>query len=119
MPLFARNQGEIAGSLARSDQARLRRDALRLSVEARVMAAHARAEAQQARVTSFRETLMPTATLIESLAEEGYRLGRNPILATLDAQRALRDVKGEYFTSLLSLQSALADLEDVLGGPIE
>ena len=88
-------------------------------MEARVYAAHARAEARRAQVASYRDTLMPTATLIESLAEEGYRLGRNPILAVLDAQRGLRDVKGEYFSALLSLQSALADLEDVLGGPIE
>ena len=119
VPLFSRNQGEIAGSLARGDQARFRRDALRRAVEARVYAAHARAEARRAQVTSYRDTLVPTATLIESLAEEGYRLGRNPILAVLDAQRGLRDVKGEYFSALLSLQSALADLEDVLGGPIE
>jgi cobalt-zinc-cadmium efflux system outer membrane protein len=119
VPLFSRNQGEIAGSLARGEQARFRRDALRRAVEARVYAAHARAEARRAQVTSYRDTLMPTATLIESLAEEGYRLGRNPILAVLDAQRGLRDVKGEYFSALLSLQSAFADLEDVLGGPIE
>jgi cobalt-zinc-cadmium efflux system outer membrane protein len=88
-------------------------------VEAKVFAAHARAQAQRARVAAYRETLVPTATTIESLAEEGYRLGRSPVLAVLDAQRTLRDAKIEYLESLLSLQSALADLEDVLGGPIE
>jgi cobalt-zinc-cadmium efflux system outer membrane protein len=119
VPLFDRNQGQIAGSLARADQARTRRDALRRSVEARAFAAHARAEAQRAQVAAYRETLVPTATTIESLAEEGYKLGRSPVLAVLDAQRSLRDVKTEYLASLLSLQSALADLEDVLGGPIE
>jgi len=41
------------------------------------------------------------------------------VLAVLDAQRTLRDAKSEYLTALLSYQSALADLEDVLGGPIE
>jgi len=119
VPLFDRNQGPIAGSLARGDQARLRRDALRRSVEARAFAAHARALAQRAQVTAFRETLVPTATTIESLAEEGYRLGRNPVLAVLEAQRALRDAKSDYLAALVSHQSALADLEDVLGGPIE
>ena len=38
----------------------------------------------------------PPPRTIESLAEEGYRLGRSPVLAVLDAQRRLRDVKGEY-----------------------
>jgi cobalt-zinc-cadmium efflux system outer membrane protein len=119
VPIFDRNQGQIAGSLALADQARTRRDALRRSVEAKAFAAHARALAQRAQVAAYRETLVPTATTIESLAEEGYRLGRSPVLAVLEAQRTLRDAKSEYLSSLLSLQSALADLEDVLGGPIE
>ena len=75
--------------------------------------------ARRAQVAAYRETLVPTATTIESLAEEAYRLGRSPVLAVLDAQRSLRDTKREYLDSLLSLQSALADLEDVLGGPID
>ena len=119
VPIFDRGQGQVAGSLARADQARTRRDALRRSVEAKAFAAHARAKAQRARAAAYRETLVPTATTIESLAEEGYRLGRSPVLAVLDAQRTLRDAKIEYLESLLSLQSALADLEEVLGGPIE
>jgi cobalt-zinc-cadmium efflux system outer membrane protein len=119
VPIFDRNQGQIAGSVARGNQARLRRDALRRSVEARAFAAHARALAQRAQVAAYRETLLPTATAIESLAEEGYRLGRSSVLAVLEAQRSLRDTKAEYLSSLLSLQSALADLEDVLGGPID
>jgi len=119
VPLFDRNQGQIAGSLARGAQARLRRDALRRSVEAKAFAAHARAVAQRAQVAAYRDTLVPTATTIESLAEEGYRLGRSPVLAVLDAQRTLRDTRSEYLAALLSFQSALADLEDVTGGPIE
>jgi outer membrane protein, heavy metal efflux system len=119
VPLFDRNQGQIAGSLALGEQARLRRDALRRSVEAKAFAAHARAVARRALVAAYRDTLVPTATTIESLAEEGYRLGRSPVLAVLDAQRTLRDQKIEYLAALLSHQSALADLEDVLGGPIQ
>jgi outer membrane protein, heavy metal efflux system len=119
VPIFDRNQGQIAGSLARGSQARLRRDALRRSVEARAFAAHARALAQRAQVAAYRETLLPTATTIESLAEEAYRLGRSPVLVVFEAQRTLRDTRTEYLSSVLSLQSALADVEDVLGGPIE
>jgi outer membrane protein, heavy metal efflux system len=119
VPIFDRNQGQIAGSLVLADQARTRRDALRRSVEAKAYATHARAQAQRAQVAAYRDTLVPTATTIESLAEEGYRLGRSPVLAVLEAQRTLRDAKSEYLSSLLSLQSTLADLEDVLGGPIE
>ena len=98
VPLFDRNQGQIAGSLALGEQARLRRDALRRSVEAKAFAAHARAVAQRALVAAYRDTLVPTATTIESLAEEGYRLGRSPVLAVLDAQRTLRDQKASTWS---------------------
>lgn len=118
LPLFARNQGEIAGSVAKSDQIRARREAIRREVEARVFAALERVTAQKAQVEAFRATLVPTATAVQGLAEESYRLGRSSILAALDAQRSLRDVKFEYVQALLNLQSAVADLEDILGGPI-
>ena len=42
----------------------------------KVFAALARVQAQRAQVEAFRETLVPTATAIEGLAEESYRLGR-------------------------------------------
>ena len=119
VPLFSRNQGEIAGSLVRSSQAQLRRASLRREVEARAHAALGRAAAQRARAESYRKTLLPTATEIEALAEESYRLGRAGLLSVLDAQRALRDVRAEATAARLAEQSALADLEDVLGGPIE
>ena len=119
LPLFSRNQGEIAGSLARVAQQQARRDALRRSVEARVVASLAKAEAEKSQVETYRRTLVPTAVEIESLAEESYRLGRAPVLAVLDAQRSLRDVRSDYLQSCLALQAAVADLEDVLGGAIQ
>jgi outer membrane protein, heavy metal efflux system len=118
IPLFSRNQGEIAGSLARTDTARARREAIRRRLEAEVFSALERVSAQQAQVDAFRTTLVPTATSIQDLAEESYRLGRDSILIALAAQRSLRDVKYEYLQALLNLQAAVAELEDVLGAAI-
>ncbi|MGE5198322.1 MAG: TolC family protein [Rhodospirillaceae bacterium] len=119
IPLFARNQGEIAGSMARTDTIKARREAVRRQVEASVFAAFERVAAHRAQVDAFRATLVPTATTIQGLVEESYRLGRDSILTTLIAQRALRDVKTEYLDALLALQAAVADLEDILGAPIQ
>jgi cobalt-zinc-cadmium efflux system outer membrane protein len=118
IPLFSRNQGEIAGSLARTETIKARREAIRRQVEAAVFAALERVTAQRARVEAFRTTLVPTAITIQGLVEESYRLGRDSILTTLVAQRALRDVRTEYLEALLTLQAAAADLEDILGAPI-
>jgi cobalt-zinc-cadmium efflux system outer membrane protein len=119
IPLFSRNQGEIAGSMARSDTIRARREAVGRHVEAGVFAALERVTAQKAQVEAFRATLVPTASAIQGLVEESYRLGRDSILTTLVAQRALRDVKTEYLEALLALQAAVADLEDILGSSIQ
>jgi cobalt-zinc-cadmium efflux system outer membrane protein len=119
IPLFSRNQGEIAASMARTDTIKARREAVRRQVEAAVFAALERVTAHKAQVEAFRATLVPTATTIQGLVEESYRLGRDSILTTLVAQRALRDVKTEYVEALLALQSAVADLEDILGTSIQ
>ena len=119
IPIFSRNQGEIAGSLARTDTIKARREAVRRQVEAAVFAAIERVTAHHAQVEAFRGTLVPTATAIQGLVEESYRLGRDSILTTLVAQRALRDVRSEYLEALLALQAAVADLEDILGTPIQ
>ena len=119
LPLFSRNQGEIAASAARSDTIRAQREALRRRVESSVYAAIERATAQLARVEAFRSKLVPTATELQSLAEESYQLGRTSMLAALEAQRSLRDLKYDYLQALLELQQAIADLEDILGAPIQ
>jgi cobalt-zinc-cadmium efflux system outer membrane protein len=118
IPIFSRNQGQIAASIATIDTVKARREAMRRQVEASVFGAVERVTAQKARADSYRTALVPTAVTIQSLAEESYRLGRDSIVSALLAQRALRDVKSEYFEALLALQAAVADLEDILGAPI-
>jgi cobalt-zinc-cadmium efflux system outer membrane protein len=118
VPLFNRNQGEMAQSQAMIDQIRAKRDAARRVVESGVFAALARIEAQRKQVESYRSRVIPAAVELTTLAEESYKMGRNSVLALLDAQRSLRDVRREYLQALLDFQAALADLEEVIGGPI-
>jgi cobalt-zinc-cadmium efflux system outer membrane protein len=119
VPLFNRNQGEIAEARAALLQIQAKRDAIRRSVENGVFAASARIDAQRRQVDAYRSTIVPAAAELASLAEESYRLGRNPVLALIEAQRALRDVRREYLQALLDLQSAVADLEEVIGAAID
>jgi outer membrane protein, heavy metal efflux system len=118
VPLFHQNQGEIAQSQATVAQIRARRDAARRVVESSVFSALARIEAQRRRVESFRARIIPVATELSALAEESYKMGRNPLLVLIEAQRSLRDARLEYLDALLEFQAALADLEEVIGGPI-
>ena len=118
LPIFSRNQGEIAASQATAGQLQLQREALRRVIENEVFAADARVQAGRQRVATYRDRLVPAATTLQALAEEGYRLGRSPVLAVLEAQRSLRDVRREYLQALLALQQAIAGLEETIGAPL-
>jgi outer membrane protein, heavy metal efflux system len=118
VPLFTRNQGEMAQSRATLDQIRAKRDAARRQVESRVFAALARIDAQRKQLEAYRTTIVPRAVELAALAEESYKMGRTPVLALFEAQRALRDVKREQLDALVEFQAAVADLEEVIGAPI-
>jgi cobalt-zinc-cadmium efflux system outer membrane protein len=119
LPLFSRNQGEIAASIATTAQLRTRREATLRGVENQVYGTLARLEAARRQVDAYEQRLLPTATDLETLAEESYRAGRTSVLGLLEAQRALRDLRRESLQAALDLQFALADLEEVLGTPIQ
>ena len=118
LPLFARNQGEIAQSIATTAQLRAQRDSVLRVVENNVFGAMARIDAERRQVDAYASRLVPTATELEALAEESYRAGRISALGVLDAQRNLRDVSREALQAGIDLQMSLADLEELLGTPI-
>lgn len=118
LPLFSRNQGEIAQSIATTSQLRTRREATMRDVENHVFGLTARIEAERRQLETYEQRLVPTATDLEALAEESYRAGRTSVLGVLDAQRSLRDLRREALQAALDLQMTLADLEELLGTDI-
>jgi cobalt-zinc-cadmium efflux system outer membrane protein len=118
LPIFSRNQGEIAASIATTAQLRGQREATRRTIESEIYAATARVDAARRQVDTFRDRLIPVATDLETLSEESYRAGRTSVLGVLDAQRSLRDVSRDAVQAALDLQMALAELEELLGTPL-
>jgi cobalt-zinc-cadmium efflux system outer membrane protein len=118
LPIFGRNQGEIAGSIATTAQLRTRREATLRTVENDVYGTIARIDAERRQVDAYEQRLVPTATSLEALAEESYRAGRSSVLALLDAQRSLRDFRREALQAALDLQLSIAELEEILGRPV-
>ena len=98
VPLFDRNQGQIRGPLARGEQARLRPDALRLSVEAKA-SRRTRAPPRAARWPPIATRWRPPPPRSSRSRKRSYRLGA-PRARGLDAQRTLRDAKSEYSVPL-------------------
>lgn len=118
VPIFSRNQGEIAQSQATSRVLDSEVAAMRRALAGRVEAGYYEWSARQTEVDLYRGTLVPAAQRFEGLAEESYRAGRASLLTVLDAQRNVQQVEREYLDSLLALQMAFAALEEIVGAPL-
>lgn len=119
LPIFNRNQGEIAQSLANQRVLEAEAAATRRAVAGRVQAAYFDLSARLSQVEIYRQTLLPATRRLESLAEESYQAGKANILTVLDAQRNVQEVERENLDVLLTVQTAFAGLEETVGAPLE
>jgi cobalt-zinc-cadmium efflux system outer membrane protein len=119
LPLFTRNQGEIAQSLANERVLEAETAATERSVSARVEAGFYDLEAQRTQVRLYHDRLLPVARQLESMAEESYRAGKTNILTAIQAQQAVQSVESSYLQSLEQLQDLYAGLEETVGGAVD
>lgn len=119
LPLFSRNQGEIAQSLASQRVLESQVAATKRAVAGRVESGYLGLASRQTEVELYRQKVLPSTQRLESMSEESYRAGKTDILSVLDAQRNVQDVERQYLQSLYALQSAYAALEETVGAPLE
>jgi outer membrane protein, heavy metal efflux system len=119
IPIFSRNQGEIAESsatlVALDDQAQ----ATRRLVEGHVESGYLDLQTLESQARLYQSSLVPAADKLETLAEESYRAGKENILYVLDAQKNVQAVKQEYLQSLFAVHQAFAQLEEIVGTPLD
>lgn len=118
LPLFNRNQGEIAASMATTTQLRAERDATVRTIQNAVFGALVKIEAERRQAAAYGQRLVPAAVDLEALSEESYRAGRTSVLGVLDAQRSLRELRSEALQAALDMQFSLAELEELVGTPL-
>jgi outer membrane protein TolC len=119
LPVFTRFQGELAQSAATQKLIEGEALAARRSVEGEVEAAYNEFNARLTEVRLYRETVIPAGRKLEALAEESYSAGRTSILAVLDAQKNVQQNERDYLQSLFELQQAFAELEEIVGVPLD
>jgi cobalt-zinc-cadmium efflux system outer membrane protein len=119
LPIFMRNQGEIAQSSATLRALDRETAATRRSVAGQVGTAYFDLDARLTEAEIFRKTLLPATERLENMAEESYRAGKANILTVLSAQHDVQQVHGEYLNSLFNAQSAFAKLEETVGVPLD
>jgi cobalt-zinc-cadmium efflux system outer membrane protein len=119
LPIFSRNNGEIAQSLATQRALESSATAKRRGIAGAVEAAYYELEARRAEVQLYRDTLLEAGRRLEGLAEESYSAGRSPIMTVLDAQRNVQELERNYLDSVFALQAAFSELEETVGVPLD
>jgi outer membrane protein, heavy metal efflux system len=119
IPVFTRHNADVQVETARVAQLRALRDARLATLTGDATAAAARAQAARRQYLRYRDEIVPQLTTIESMAEDSYRSGQTNLAAFLQALQAAREVRLRATDAGLEYQTALADLERALGGPIQ
>ena len=115
LPIFSRNQGEIAQSNANLHVLDLSLAASRRTVDGTVEAAYLDAAAKRSQAELYRDNLVPATIKLENMTEESYRAGKSNVLVVIDAQRRTNDLRRAYLDALFSFQSAFSNLEEIVG----
>ncbi len=120
LPIFDRNQGQIAelrSSIAQGeDRARTVHNDLEVAFEV----ARRRYHTTRDQLQDLRNRIMPAAERGLEQAQEGYRVGRLPFLELIDAQRTLSDVRLRILELRKDLIVAEAELMSLVGaGPYD
>ncbi len=119
VPIFTRHNAEVEVEAAHVAQLRAQRQARLAILTGEALAAATRAEAARRQYLRYRDEILPQLTTIEAMAEDSYRSGQTNLTAFLQAVLAARELRLRATEAGLAYQTALADLERALGGPIQ
>ena len=119
LPIFSRNQGEIAQSIANERALDDALAAARRAADAKVESAFFDLQARETEAQLYHQTILPSSQHLEEMAEESYRAGKANIMTVLGAQRDVQQGERDYLDSLLAVQSAFSQLEEAVGAPLD
>ena len=115
IPVFNRNQGEIAASLGERMQAQHQREFVEANIKRDVTLAYRRYRAAAEALVLYATQIIPTAQKNLQAVRSAYNAGEFSIFDIVGEQRRLIENETAYNDVLTDYYSALADLERALG----
>lgn len=121
LPLFDRNQGNIAAAIHGLNRAEAERRAAAMALADELAEAHAALTVAHQRVAALRGRVLPAMEQAFQAAHAGYEQGKFGFLDVLEAQRslfetqaALLDAQSGYHTAVIDIQRLTAtNIEDL------
>ncbi len=118
IPLFNRNQGEVAHAKSEQLRADFFAQAARNQVLQDVETAYASFESSRERVRLYEQTYLSRAKESLDIEEFSFRKGAASILDFLDAERTYRAMQLAYREQLAAYVTNVAQLEAAVGSPL-
>jgi len=115
LPVFDRNQGEIARARQELRQAELRVRALEASIRAEVESAYRQWQATLESLAQIEKAMLAQAREVRDITEYSYRRGEASLLEFLDAQRAFNETMQAYYEARAEYARSLYLLEASAG----
>ena len=118
IPIFNRNQGEVARAQSEQLRADFLADATRNQVIQDVETAYVSFESSRERVRLYEQTYLSNSKESRDIEEFSFRHGGASILDFLDAERTYRSTQLAYRQQLAAYLTNLAQLEAVVGSAV-
>jgi cobalt-zinc-cadmium efflux system outer membrane protein len=115
LPVFNRNQGEIARAEAESDKATRSVSALETGLASEVSSAYEAFDASRQLLIEIERDLLTPTTEARAGTTYMYQAGATSLLDVLDAQRAYNDTMDTYYSAQAAYRRAQATLTLVVG----
>jgi cobalt-zinc-cadmium efflux system outer membrane protein len=115
IPVFNWRRPNIEREEASASVAQLRRSAVHTRIESELSTAYMTFVAASTREQSYRDAVLPAATLAADATQESYALGRAPLFAVLEAQRSRVDAMISLVDARGARANAWVEVERLVG----
>jgi len=115
LPVFNRNQGEIARVSAEQNQIRKNVESLQSQVAGEVATAYQEFEAARQMIGEIERDLLRPSTEARDTTAYVYRAGASSLIDVLDAQRAFNETMSAYYDAQAAYRRAATRLASVAG----
>ena len=115
LPIFNRNQGEIARAQAQSEQLSRQLQALKAQVQTEIKVAVQEFQSTRDLVESIERDMLRPATQARDTVAYTYRSGASSLVEFLDAQRAFNETMQSYYETQANYRRAAMKLNVTLG----